>query len=402
MLLWEILRVSIDAVLANRLRSMLTMLGVIIGIAAVIAMMALGEGAQRSVEARLATLGANVLVVRPGQQFFGGVAGQARITVEDAEVLVLEGQHILHVSPELSGRKQVERGNVNASLSVSGVWPSFFEVNNRALSAGRYFNEAEEKGRRRVAVIGAEVPKTLGVANSDAIVGESIRIGGTTFDVVGVLAASGSQGFSNPDEDVYVPLGTAEARIFGSNQVRSMSIQATSDEAMPEAMAEIDTILRREHRLMPGQPSDFTVRDQAMLLSTMQETAQTFSFLLAGIAAISLLVGGIGIMNIMLVSVTERTREIGLRKALGARRRDILLQFLIESMVLCLSGGLAGVVVGIIVSRVLESLAGWTMPVAPASILLAVGFSAGVGIFFGLWPARRAARLAPIEALRFE
>ncbi len=400
--LWETFRGSLDALWANTLRSLLTMLGVIIGIAAVIAMMALGEGAQRSVEERLRSLGTNVLTVRPGQMFMGGVSrGQSPLTVKEADALVERAPSLAAVSPELESRLQVEHGQRNANLSVVGVWPAFFTVNDFRIGSGRVFTEAEERGRRRVAVIGSAVAQQLRT-QSDAMMGNTVRIGGTTFEVVGVLAEKGAQGFSNPDEAVYVPLATAQFRLMGTDRIRSISVQVADGAPMDEAMLEIDTALRRERKLRPGVPSDFTIRDQATLLNTMKETTQTFSFLLAGIAAISLLVGGIGIMNIMLVSVTERTREIGLRKALGARRFDILLQFLIESLVLCTLGGVLGIALGVGGSHLLNRFAGWQTVVAPEAVLLALGFSAAVGIFFGLWPARRAAQLAPIEALRYE
>ena len=402
MSIFETLLVSLEALFANKLRSMLTMLGVIIGIAAVIAMMALGEGAQRSVEARLASMGTNVLSVRPGQTTGPrGVRTQAPLTMDDAMALRDGGELVGLVSPELESRQQVESQGRNASLSVTGVWNTYFEVQNFKLAAGRLINDSDEDARRRVVVVGALAGQELGIPSS-RLLGETIRVKGTSFEVVGVLAERGGAGFSNPDEGIFVPLSTARYRIVGTDNIRNISVQTVSAEAKPQAMHEIDRILRREHRLRPGADADFSIRDNATLVETMQETTQTFSFLLAGIAAISLLVGGIGIMNIMLVSVTERTREIGLRKALGAQRSDILLQFLTESLVLCVLGGAVGIGVGVGGSMMLEHFAGWETFVAPESILLAFGFSAVVGIFFGLWPARRASGLAPIEALRFE
>ncbi len=402
MLLLEIVRVALQALVTNKLRSLLTMLGVVIGIAAVITMVALGEGAQRTVEERLQTLGANVLTVRPGQSFFGGVGrGQSNLTVEDAEALLERGRSIVAVAPEVEDRLQVEYGAANANVSIVGAWPSYFAVNNFALAAGRLFTPAEDRGRRRVVVLGALAGDALGVP-APALVGQTVRIAGIPFRVLGVLAEKGGQGFANPDESLYIPLATAQVRVMGTDRVRAIGVQAVSREAMDAALAEVDQVLRREHRLRPGEEADFTVRDQATLLSTVQETTRTFSFLLAGIAAISLLVGGIGIMNIMLVSVTERTKEIGLRKSLGARRRDILLQFLIEALVLCLAGGAVGLLAGIGGSFALSRFAGWTVAVAPESVAVAFGFAAGVGLFFGLWPARRASGLEPIEALRYE
>jgi putative ABC transport system permease protein len=403
MIIGETVRVAMSAVIANKLRSMLTMLGIIIGISAVIAIVTLGDAARGAITAQLQGLGTNLLTVRPGQELFGGVdRGNAKLTVEDAEALQAAGGSIDAVAPEMETRVQVEFGTGNSNSSVVGTWPSYFQVNNQELAAGRLFSEGEDRGRRRVAVIGSAVGERLGVADSRALIGQTVRIRGIPFQVIGVMAEKGGGGFANPDESLYVPLSTAQFRLVGDDQIRSLGVQAVSEERMDAAMVQIDQVLRRQHRLAAGEESDFSIGNQSTLLDTVQNTTRTLSLLLAGIAAISLLVGGIGIMNIMLVSVTERTREIGLRKALGARRRDILTQFLVEAVLLCVSGGLIGLAIGFGGSLGVLRVFGWTAVLSANAAFLAVGFSAGVGIFFGLWPARRAAMLVPIEALRYE
>ena len=342
MLLGEILKVAVESIRVNKLRSFLTMLGIIIGIAAVITMVALGEGAQRAVQDRIAGLGANVLTVRPGQSFFGGVdRGSARLTTQDAEAIVANAAAIRAVAPEMERRQQVEFGRNNAQLSIVGSWPSYFEIQNMAVTAGRVFTPGEERGRRRLAVIGSAVAERLGTSAA-ALMGQTVLIRGIPFEVIGLLEEKGSQGWDNPDERLYVPLSTAQFRVFGSEWLRSINVQAVSAQAMDAAITEIDQVLRREHRLAPGEASDFTVRNQTSLMSTFEETTQTFTFLLAGIALISLLVGGIGIMNIMLVSVTERTREIGVRKALGAANGTLLAMILRETGWLLLAARLVG------------------------------------------------------------
>jgi putative ABC transport system permease protein len=403
MLFGEIISVALGAIAANKMRSFLTMLGIIIGIAAVITMVSLGEGAQRDVQQRLQAMGTNVLTVRPGQAMFGGVdRGDARLTSRDATALMNEPRYIRAVAPEMERRQQVVHGSNNANLSIMGTWPTYFDVQNHSIAYGRAFTEGEERGRRTLAVLGARAGERLGVPVTAALIGERIRIRGIPFEVIGVLAEKGSQGFQNPDEMIYIPLATAQFRVFGTEYVRAISVQVISERSMDAALAEIDQVLRREHRIRPGQPSDFNVRDQTSLLSTFEETTRTFTFLLAGIAAISLLVGGIGIMNIMLVSVTERTREIGIRKALGARKRDILSQFLLESLVLCIAGGAIGCATGIAAAYTVQNMAGWNIALSPAAVGIAFVFSAAVGIFFGMWPARRAALLDPIVSLRYE
>ena len=399
----EVLKVAFGAIRANKLRSMLTMLGIIIGIGAVIAMVALGQGAQRSVQDRLSQLGTNVLTVRPGHQFQGGVdRGDRRLTVKDAEEVEKSQRYVLAITPEMQRRFQVTAGNSNAQLQIVGAWPAYFSINNTKITAGRIFTREEDRGRRRVVVLGASVGDRLGGKPTKSFIGQSIQVKGIPFEVIGVLDTKGEQGWMNPDEIVYMPLSTAQFRVFGTEWVQQLDVQAVNEKSMDLAAAEVDRAIRRAHRIRPGEQSDFDVRNQTALLETFQETTKTFTMLLAGIALVSLLVGGIGIMNIMLVSVTERTREIGVRKALGARRRDILLQFLIEALVLCTAGGAIGLAVGIGAAHIMHSVAQWNTAVAPSAVVLALVFSSVVGLFFGIWPARRAASLDPIVALRYE
>ena len=403
MLFGETIWVALSAIAANKLRSFLTMLGIIIGIGAVIAMLALGEGAKRQVAQQLERLGPNVLTVSPGQQFMGGVdRGDSRLTADGAIAIREEGRFIKAVSPEMQRRQQVTVTSGNANLQIVGVWPAYFEIQNLSVLAGRIFTEGEERGRRRIAVIGGDVGTRLNV-DTYSLVGQTIKIRGTPFEVIGMLEPKGqSSGFFNPDQTVYIPMATAQFRTFGTDRINSIYVQTSTPEMMEPTIADIDRALRRVKRLQPGEASDFSVRDQASLVTIFQETTQTFTMLLAGIAAISLIVGGIGIMNIMLVSVTERTREIGVRKAMGARRRDILFQFLVEALTLCIAGGLLGVSIGVGTAKILKESAGWNTAVSAESIVLAIGFAAGIGLFFGIWPARRAAKLDPIVSLRYE
>jgi len=403
MLIGEIIGVALSAIRANKLRSFLTMLGIIIGIAAVITMVSLGEGARRRVAAQLQTLGTNVLTVNPGQQFMGRVdRGDNKLTAKGAQAIVDMAEYVKAVSPEMSRRQQVDAGTTNASLNIVGVWPEYFGIQNFEIVAGREFTKSEEQGRRRVAVVGFLVGDNRLQVPTISLLNQTIRIRGIPFEVVGILAEKGQQGFSNPDESVYIPLETAEYRVFGTDRISNIYVQALNEKSMEGAISDIDRALRREHRLRPGEASDFSVRDQASIINIFEETAQTFGMLLAGIAAVSLVVGGIGIMNIMLVSVTERTREIGVRKALGAKRRDIMFQFLIEALTLCIAGGLLGVALGWGGAYALQQSAGWDTAVSMQAVFVAIGFSAGIGLFFGLWPARRAASLDPIVSLRYE
>ena len=405
MLFGEIFTVALGALRANKLRSMLTMLGIVIGVAAVIAMIALGRGAQLAVKERIAALGTTLLTVSPGQMFERGVssgANRARMTMKDAVALEERAPHLV-VQPEMSSNLQVQYLSQNTNTSITGTTSNYLEVRNYKLSAGRFFSSGEDASKSRVAVVGPEVLKNLGVESPYAILDQPIRIRGIQFTVVGVLQSKGqAQPWMNPDDQVLIPLQTARYRVLGTERVRSISVLAPTEDRIPETMAEIERVLRREHKLRQGRPNDFTIRNQSDFLNTFAETTQVFTYLLSGIAAVSLLVGGIGIMNIMLVSVTERTREIGVRKALGATRWNVLIQFLIEAVVLCLLGGLLGILLGSGIASWLSNAFQWNTDVSYASVLLAFGFSAVVGVLFGVWPARRAAKLDPILALRYE
>jgi putative ABC transport system permease protein len=396
--------VSMGAIRANVLRSALTTLGIVIGIAAVITMVALGEGAQQRVEEQIQRMGTTVLTIRPGQQFSHGVSrGDTQMSVEDAFALRGDAQGILTVSPEQQSRLQITYLRWNSNTQVLGVWPEYFDIYDHTLITGRLFNWGEVQGRRRVAVLGYNLPQLLGETPAPVLVGQTIQIRGIPFEVIGVLAEKGDAAWIRPDDQIFIPQSTAQYRVMGGRDRLSAIYAATaSSEQLDAAYAEIDRVLRREHRIRPGEDADFNIRNSADLLSAFNETNQTFTLLLAGIAGVSLLVGGIGIMNIMLVSVTERTREIGIRKALGATKRAILSQFLVEALFLCTLGGLLGVAAGYGAAEVMTKVAGWDTAVRPDAVLVALGFSAAVGLFFGLWPARRASILDPIDALRYE
>ena len=397
----EILRVALTSIRGNLFRAALTMLGVIIGVAAVITMLALGTGAQRAVEQQLEALGANVITVTTWMRFAQGIAREQALTTDDAVALRNEARNVSAVAPEQSSRQQVKLGNRNLNLSVIGTTQDHAVVNGFELQAGRMLTAIDDSSRRRVAVLGGEVPEQLGTT-AEALLGRSILIKSLPFEVVGVYGKKGAIGFGNPDDDIYIPVSTSEFRVVGNDRVQNIAVQVAPGVEPAQAMVEIERVIRREHGLAPGADNDFTVVDRKQFLATQQQTTQILSFLLAGIAGVSLVVGGIGIMNIMLVTVTERTREIGIRKALGATRANILTQFLTESVVLCVLGGLLGMALGSGAARALARFAGWQTYVTLDALLLAFAFSAGVGLVFGLWPARRASKLDPIAALRYE
>ena len=404
MLIGETFAVALSSIRANALRSILTMLGIIIGVGAVITMVALGTGAQKAVEERIAALGANVFTVFAGQGRSGAIMITDRtvLSTDDYEALVRDATLLKAVVPEAQQAQQVVFGNQNRNLQVIGTTANYTDVRNYTVPFGRMFTNGDDASRQRYAVLGSAVPEMFG-GNPAAMIHQTILIRGIPFEILGVLSTKGaSGGFQNPDEQIIIPLQTAQYRVFGSKRLRSMSIQVEDGIPIEQGMVDLERVLRREHHIRPGGENDFTIRNQQDILQTQQQATQVFTTLLASIAAVSLVVGGIGIMNIMLVSVTERTREIGVRKALGATRGNILLQFMIEALTLCTLGGAMGVLLGIGTTIVLARVMQWNTLISPSAVIVAFGFSALVGLFFGIWPARRAARLDPIVALRYE
>ena len=392
-----------SALRARPLRSLLTMLGVIIGVAAVITTVSIGAGAQQQIAQRIQALGTNLLIVqpartRPGERFVGNPA--AVLKLEDAAALADAGGPIVAVAPEVRRDLQVIAGRESASMQVIGTTPSFPAVRGYQLARGRVFGEAETEFGRQVAVLGAETVAQL-YGPLDPL-GDTVRIGGVEFEVVGILAAKGVAGAENRDDIVLVPVTTALQRLFGGRTIQRVYVAAAAADEMDAAALIIGATLRRQHRLTSDKVDDFQLSNQQDLLEASTSVTATFTLLLGAVAAVSLLVGGIGIMNIMLVSVTERTREIGIRKAVGATSGAILSQFLVEALVLSLVGGLLGVGAGVGSARVVSVLAGWPTMVSVPAIVLAFSFAAGIGLGFGLYPASRAARMPPLEALRFE
>ena len=403
MIVGEIVKVAFQSIRANKLRAALTMLGVIIGVAAVITVVAMSTGAQKAVEDRIKALGANLLSIYPGQSFMMGRASDVRVslTTDDADALARDGQLIEAVVPELQRSLPVTYLNQNLNVNITGTTPNFTTVKNSKITHGRMFSDGDNAARQRYAVLGAGVPTLLNV-NPGALIGQTVDIKGQPFEVIGVLEPKGSQGWMNPDEQILIPLKTAQYRIFGTDRLRSISVAIKEGVPLDQGMVDIERIMRREHKVRPGGDNDFQIRNQTEILATQQQTTQTFSILLGSIAAVSLLVGGIGIMNIMLVSVTERTREIGIRKALGATKFNIMFQFLVEAIVLCLAGGALGILLGYGASTLMSTKFGWNTMISTTAVGVAFAFSAGVGLFFGMWPARRAANLNTIDALRYE
>ncbi|GEA14282.1 multidrug ABC transporter substrate-binding protein [Moorella sp. E308F] len=397
------LAVAWRGLMANKMRSLLTMLGIIIGVAAVIVMVSIGQGATAQVTERIARMGSNILMIRPGTGFgpVRGAAGIESLTLKDAQAIA--GLPLVqNVAPEVNQEVTAAAGSQTWSTTVKGTSASYPKIRNLETAVGSFFTEEDSEEARQVAVLGPTVEANLFPDGSSAV-GRTITLNNLRFTVVGVLKAQGGgMGGQDQDDMIYIPITTAQQRFSGSRNVQVINVQARDAGSLATVEEEITALLRQRHRLSDQEEDDFNIQNMTAIMETVEETTKTMTLLLAGVAAVSLLVGGIGIMNIMLVSVTERTREIGIRMAVGATGGAILSQFLIEALVLSLAGGIIGMLAGFTGSRLVAVLAGWPAVIAPASILLAIGFSALVGIFFGYYPARRAATANPIEALRYE
>ncbi len=400
-----LLSLGLQALTRNRMRAALTVLGIVIGVAAVIATLAIGQGARAAVQAQIRSLGANVMTVLPGTVTAGGVrmgmGGITTMTPEDADAIRKECPAIVAVSPSVRRGAQVVFGNQNWATTIQGVGPEYLDIRQWPVDDGTMFTDSDVRGTAKVCVLGSKVRDQLFGGASP--VSSVVRIKDIPFRVVGVLSYKGGQGMGGDQDDVVlIPWTTAMRRLVGVTYLQGINVSAASEKEVPEAQNEITQLLRQRHRIRPGDNDDFFIFTQQDIASTAESTSKVMTTLLASIAAVSLLVGGIGIMNIMLVSVTERTREIGIRRAIGARRLDILLQFLVEAVFLSLAGGTIGVTIGIVVSRAITSIARWPTQVQPAVVMLALGFASLVGIFFGFYPAKRAADLDVIESLRYE
>lgn len=402
------LRLALRALMVNKMRSSLTMLGIIIGVGAVIAMIAVGAGAKARIAEQIANMGSNLIIVLSGSSTSGGLRfGSGTVptlTADDAKAIAIEIPSVKYVAPNISGVAQVVFGNQNWSTIINGTTSEMLEIRGWPLISGRSFTQQDLDGATKVCLLGRTVVETL-FGGIDPI-GQIVRIKKVPFTVIGVLMPKGQSTWGQDQDDIiFVPLTTAQKRLFGMQfpgMVRAISVQAREPEVMKEVENQIIELLRQRHRLQPNQENDFTVRNLTEVMSSAEESARVMSLLLGAIASISLIVGGIGIMNIMLVSVTERTREIGIRMAVGAKGRDILLQFLIESLVLSLIGGTLGIAIGVAGTLVLSRFTQWPIFFSINAILLAFLFSGSVGVFFGFYPARKASMLNPIEALRYE
>jgi len=402
------LLIAVRALRVNKMRALLTMLGIIIGIAAVIAMVAIGAGASKMISDQISSIGSNLLLVIPGSTTSGGMrsggGSSQTLTYDDAKAIKAECPSVAEVAPTVRGSGPVVYGNQNWSTVINGVTPEMLVVRDWPVVSGRNISQSDVDGATKNCLIGQTVADNLFGATDP--VGKIIRVKKIPFTVIGLLGRKGQSPQGQDQDDViYVPLSTAQRKLLGSqhpNTVGAMMIQAKGEDVLTKAEEEVTALLNQRHRIGPSREVDYTVRNLSELLAVSEQSSQVMSMLLGAVASISLVVGGIGIMNIMLVSVTERTREIGIRIAIGAKKRDILLQFLTEAVLLTTCGGIIGILLGVAGARIVAALIGWPTLVSLNTIVIAFAFSAGVGVFFGFYPARKAASLNPIEALRYE
>jgi len=402
MLILDLFKMALRSLIANTMRTFLTALGMIIGVASVISMISIGEGARQQTLSTIEKFGTNIITIKPGRKKNRHVSSDTvkTLMLSDAKAIEKNILLITGVAAQVYRSAQLKHGSKNTNTTVRGTGEKYLQLSNFTIERGRYFNQEEVRSVRKVAVIGSTVVKNLfGDVNA---IGKEIKVDGNNYLVIGSTEQKGALSWFDPDDQIFVPVTTAQKRLFGIHHIQSIDVQAKQIEDLEVIKDDIDSLLRIRHGIQMDEDSDFHVQNSSQWLNSWGDAAKTFTYLLGGIAAISLLVGGIGIMNIMLVSITERTKEIGIRIAIGAKKSEIMEQFLIESVLISFIGGGLGILLGIIISRTVSKIGGWDTIVSTQSIMLAFGFSVGVGIFFGFYPARKAANLNPIDALRYE
>jgi putative ABC transport system permease protein len=402
MLVEESIKSAVSSIKTNGVRSFLTALAIIIGTAAVITVIGIGSSAEKALEASIDDLGPRTLSIFPSQRKRGGVSqGFNPLVIKDAEALAENTEHNWMIAPAMNGNRQIKFGNSNISGNINGYLPINFKVRGFEIGQGRIFTEKENLGRKRVIIVGSKVPGEL-KTSARQLLNNEILVAGTSYKVIGILKEEGSTGWQNPDDDLYVPLLTASQRIFGTDRLGWINVGISNETNVDYVMMTIEQILRQKHDIGPGGDNDFRINDWSQYSDLRRQATGIFTALIAGIAGISLIVGGIGVMNIMLVSVTERTREIGLRKALGATQKSIMMQFIIEAVLLCILGGILGIIIATSLLFLFTSINDWVFSMPFSAIIGSITFSALVGLFFGIWPARRAAKLDPAVSLRYE